>query len=148
MNLIYTVNFNDYDSIKPISYQSSKTDCICVTDRVDLRDKTIYRGWKIFFIDPQNRLYETDRYFKFEPWILGDYDESFYIDSNIFLKINPFSFIKDTVDMALFHHQNRRTVQAELYHLRYLEENRSSSAIGFRCAMDRIGSPSGIDAWQ
>lgn len=31
---------------------------------------------------------------------------------------------------------------------RYLEENRSSSAIGFRCAMDRIGSPSGIDAWQ
>jgi gliding motility-associated lipoprotein GldJ len=31
---------------------------------------------------------------------------------------------------------------------RYLEENRSSSAIGFRCAMDRIGSPSGLDAWQ
>jgi len=31
---------------------------------------------------------------------------------------------------------------------RYLEENRSSSAIGFRCAMDRIGSPSGMDAWK
>lgn len=31
---------------------------------------------------------------------------------------------------------------------RYLEENRSTSAIGFRCAMDRIGSPSGIDAWK
>ena len=31
---------------------------------------------------------------------------------------------------------------------RYLEEDRSTSAIGFRCAMDRIGSPSGMDAWQ
>ena len=31
---------------------------------------------------------------------------------------------------------------------RYLEEDRSTSAIGFRCAMDRIGSPSGIDAWK
>jgi len=31
---------------------------------------------------------------------------------------------------------------------RYLEQNRSTSAIGFRCAMDRIGSPSGIDAWK
>jgi gliding motility-associated lipoprotein GldJ len=31
---------------------------------------------------------------------------------------------------------------------RFLEENRSSSSIGFRCAMDRIGSPSGMDAWQ
>ena len=31
---------------------------------------------------------------------------------------------------------------------RYLEENRSSSAIGFRCAMDRIGSPSGMDVWK
>lgn len=31
---------------------------------------------------------------------------------------------------------------------RYLEEDRSTSAIGFRCAMDRIGSPSGMDAWK
>ena len=31
---------------------------------------------------------------------------------------------------------------------RYLEENRSSSAIGFRCAMDRIGSPSGMEVWK
>lgn len=31
---------------------------------------------------------------------------------------------------------------------RYLEEDQSTSAIGFRCAMDRIGSPSGIDAWK
>jgi formylglycine-generating enzyme required for sulfatase activity len=31
---------------------------------------------------------------------------------------------------------------------RFLEEDRSTSAIGFRCAMDRIGSPSGIDAWK
>ena len=31
---------------------------------------------------------------------------------------------------------------------RYLEQDRSSSSIGFRCAMDRIGSPSGIDAWR
>lgn len=31
---------------------------------------------------------------------------------------------------------------------RYLEQDRSTSAIGFRCAMDRIGSPSGIDAWK
>ena len=31
---------------------------------------------------------------------------------------------------------------------RYLEEDRSTSSIGFRCAMDRIGSPSGMDAWQ
>ena len=31
---------------------------------------------------------------------------------------------------------------------RYLEQDRSSSSIGFRCAMDRIGSPSGIDAWK
>ena len=31
---------------------------------------------------------------------------------------------------------------------RYLEEDRSTSAIGFRCAMDRIGSPSGMDVWQ
>ena len=28
---------------------------------------------------------------------------------------------------------------------RYLDENRSSDAIGFRCAMDRIGSPTGFD---
>jgi len=31
---------------------------------------------------------------------------------------------------------------------RYLEQDRSSSSIGFRCAMDRIGSPSGINAWK
>jgi hypothetical protein len=31
---------------------------------------------------------------------------------------------------------------------RFLEEDRSSSSIGFRCAMDRIGSPSGINAWK
>ena len=31
---------------------------------------------------------------------------------------------------------------------RYLEEDQSTSAIGFRCAMDRIGSPSGMDAWK
>ena len=31
---------------------------------------------------------------------------------------------------------------------RYMEEDRSTSAIGFRCAMDRIGSPSGMDAWK
>jgi len=31
---------------------------------------------------------------------------------------------------------------------RYLEQDRSSSSIGFRCAMDRIGSPSGVNAWK
>jgi len=31
---------------------------------------------------------------------------------------------------------------------RFLEEDRSTSAIGFRCAMDRIGSPSGINSWE
>ena len=42
MNLIYTVNFNDYDSVKPISFQSSKTDCICVTDRFELKNGNVY----------------------------------------------------------------------------------------------------------
>ncbi len=29
---------------------------------------------------------------------------------------------------------------------RYLDENKSSASIGFRCAMDRVGSPSGLSA--
>ena len=31
---------------------------------------------------------------------------------------------------------------------RMLDQSRSSNTIGFRCAMDRIGSPSGMDAWK
>jgi hypothetical protein len=27
---------------------------------------------------------------------------------------------------------------------RYLDQNKSSASIGFRCAMDRVGSPSGL----
>ena len=122
MNLIYTVNFNDYDSLKPISYQSSKTDCICVTDRINLKNKTSYRGWRIFYVNLEYNPINVDRFYKFEPWILGDYEESIYIDSNIHLKENPFSLIRSDIDLALFHHQNRRTVQAELDHLRHIEE--------------------------
>ena len=31
---------------------------------------------------------------------------------------------------------------------RFLEKDRSTSAIGFRCAMDRIGSPTGIGVFK
>jgi len=31
---------------------------------------------------------------------------------------------------------------------RFLEQDRSLSTIGFRCAMDRIGSPTGISAFK
>ena len=31
---------------------------------------------------------------------------------------------------------------------RYLDENKANSTIGFRCAMDRVGSPVGLGAYE
>jgi hypothetical protein len=57
------------------------------------------------------------------PWVLGDYDQSIYLDASIYIKNSAIFFKKLTAgfDMQLFKHFNRTNVNDEYNHLVQLE---------------------------
>lgn len=120
--LIYTVITKGYDTLKPAPKVQDGTVCICITNDCKFYDKQRYRGWIIQVISEESvDTISFNRNFKFKPWLFGDFDESIYVDGNVFLLRNPFDFVTNRPDIALFRHRKRRNVYEEFNHLVSLE---------------------------
>ena len=84
--VVYTTNFNNYDSLKPINFVSD-IEFICFSDNKNLKTK----GWKqIYFNDKNLSIVEKTRKIKLFPhYFLKDIEESLYVDGNISINKDP-----------------------------------------------------------
>lgn len=82
--LIYTVNLNGYDSLKPVRIKCQGYDYKCFTD-----DKTLkVAGWEMVLVEPKENILLQSREIKLliHKYVKG-YDLYVYIDANIEIRI-------------------------------------------------------------
>jgi hypothetical protein len=121
MFLLYTCLLDDYDSLKPIIIKGYKFECICITNNEKLVKRGFYRGWKTIKPGVNGSPSFINRYYKMNPWILGDYIKSLYIDSSVYLKNYWLMEIDQKADIAVFKHNKRVNPKQEYKYLKSLE---------------------------
>lgn len=110
---VYTALFGDYDNLPPVISNLTGIDFICFTDV----DRHI-PGWKVVKVDRkfENPIKEN-RYYKLLPHLhLSSYENSLYIDSNIFILADINFLLKKCGNNAFvgWGHPERSDVYSEL----------------------------------
>lgn len=111
--VVYTVLFNNYDTLKSLPHKFNNVDYICFTNIKKLQSKF----WNIKYLNRYNGKIITDRFVKFKPSIfLKKYSSSIYIDANVILLADPLKLVNmylNRSDIVLFQHRFRNTVIEE-----------------------------------
>lgn len=114
--VVYTGLFGDYDELVDPVNVKSKCDYICFTDREDLSSKI----WKIRILDFDNLSPAlSNRMVKILAHrFLPEYDESIYVDANIFLKADllpVFELLTSEKKILVPRHPFRDCIYDEIY---------------------------------
>lgn len=92
--VVYTCIVNNYDELPLYRYLNPEWDYICFTDNTQggVSNFKNYGGWKIKKIEHfEKDATRTNRWYKMHPYeLFPDYEESVYIDANIFINTNDF----------------------------------------------------------
>ena len=89
--VIYTALFGAYDQLQDPKERFENCDFVCFTDQGDLKSEI----WKIIYIQPDHESpLLMNRKIKILPHLyVKDWQYSLYVDSNIFLKKNPYYLV-------------------------------------------------------
>ena len=112
--VVYTALFGDYDDLIDPKEKFEGCDFICFTDQKNLNTDI----WKIRAVEdvdlPQ---YIMNRKYKLLPHLfLSYYDQSLYVDSNVYIKKNPLNLAKkylDEYDIAIPRHFRNSCIYEE-----------------------------------
>lgn len=90
--VVYSCVTGNYDSIPLYRYLNPDWDYVLFTDNEEILKFKNYGGWKVRKISHfENDNTKTNRWYKLHPNILfPEYDESIYIDANIFINAKDF----------------------------------------------------------
>lgn len=98
--VVYTALFGAYDELPELMFKPVNCDFICFTDQKDLKSSV----WSFKYVEKEyssNIL--MNRKYKMLPHIfLHEYENSLYIDANIFLKKEPYELVQNNLEHASF----------------------------------------------
>ena len=114
--VVYTALIGDYEELneQPVA-STSEVDFVCFTDNPSVSSAT----WQVRSIAPRFPLdsIRSARYLKVHgPELLGEYDESLWIDNSVLLSVDPADLLDEWLagaDMALPRHSYRTSVIGE-----------------------------------
>jgi hypothetical protein len=115
--LVYTNNINSYDTFWDIddNYKENDTDYIYISN---VEDKNVCKNFSFIYCNLENYdNFHLNRLIKFNKTLFNCYDKIHYIDANvkIITHLNSlFNLLDENIDMILFSHPERKTINEEL----------------------------------